>query len=147
MTDRIEKTVSLKSPINTVWDAIADHEKFGTWFRVKLYTPFKEGEVTKGHITYPGYEHVEWESLTLALQSPHYFAMIWYHDDIAPEGFEGRLETRVEFRLEEDGSGTRLTITESGFDAFPEGVGEEAWRRNEGGWTEQAANIKAYVDG
>ena len=147
MTDRIEKTTTLKAPVDTVWDAITDHEKFGTWFRVKLYSPFREGEVTKGHITYPGYEHMEWESLTTALRPKTYFAMVWYHDDLAPEGFDGRLETLVEFTLEDLGSETRLTIVESGFDAFPPGIGEEAWRRNEGGWTEQVRNITAFTDG
>lgn len=147
MTNSIEKTTTLKAPIDKVWDAITDHEKFGTWFKVKLYEPFREGEVTRGHITYPGYEHMEWESLTTALQPKTYFAMIWYHDDLAPDGFEGRLETLVEFKLEKEDTGTRLTIVESGFDSFPPGIGEEAWRRNEGGWSEQISNITEYVDG
>ena len=147
MPDRIEKTTDLNAPIDTVWDAITDHEKFGAWFKVKLYTPFRQGEVTKGHITYPGVEGMDWESLTTAIRPNTYFAMIWYHDDIAPEGFEGRLETLVEFKLEGTGSGTRLTIVESGFDSFPASLSNMAWRRNEEGWTIQSRNIAEYVDG
>ena len=147
MTDRIEKSTTLKAPIAEVWDAITDHEKFGTWFKVRLYQPFVEGEVTKGHITYPGYEHFEWESITRAIRPQTYFAFTWYHDDIDLPAGEGRLSTLVEFRLEPADGGTHLTIIESGFDAFPAGKGDEAWRRNEGGWTEQISNIQAFVDG
>lgn len=147
MTDSITKTTTLKAPIDKVWDAIIDHEKFGAWFKVKLYGPFREGEVTKGHITHPEAEGMEWESITRAIRPKTYFSMVWYHDDLAPEGFEGRLETLVEFKLEETGAGTLLTIIESGFDSFPAGIGETAWHRNEGGWTEQIHNITEHVDG
>ena len=147
MPDHIEKTTTLKAPVDRVWEAITDHEKFGEWFRVKLYDPFREGEITKGHITYPGYEHFEWESITRVIRPKSYFAFTWFHDDIQPHEGTGRLSTLVEFKLEPRNGGTHLTIIESGFDAFPPGAGKEAWKRNEGGWTEQVSNITAYVDG
>ena len=58
MTDRIEKTIELKAPVSRVWRALTDHREFGTWFRVQLDGPFVPGQVSRGHITYPGYEHV-----------------------------------------------------------------------------------------
>ncbi|MBV9509159.1 MAG: vanillate O-demethylase oxidoreductase VanB, partial [Caulobacteraceae bacterium] len=36
MTDRIEKTIELRAPLERVWRAIIDHEQFGAWFRVAL---------------------------------------------------------------------------------------------------------------
>ncbi len=53
--------------------------------------------------------------------------------------------TLVEFRLEQTASGTLLVITESGFDELPADRRLEAFRRNEGGWTEQMKNIENYV--
>jgi hypothetical protein len=53
--------------------------------------------------------------------------------------------TLVEFRLEKTKTGTLLRITESGFDQLPGDLRLEAFRRNEGGWTEQMKNIEAYV--
>lgn len=147
MTDRIEKSTSLKSSVDKVWDAITDHEKFGAWFKVKLHDPFVEGEVTSGQITYPGYEHFKWESCTTAIRPKTYFAFVWYHDNLEVEPGTPRLETLVEFKLRSEGSGTHLTIVESGFASFPPAVGEQAFRSNEGGWEEQLRNIEAFVDG
>ena len=60
MNDRIEKRIVLKAPIARVWRALTDYREFGEWFRVKLDGPFVPGQVTRGQITHPGYEHVAW---------------------------------------------------------------------------------------
>ena len=67
MQDKIEKTVELKAPITRVWRAVTDHEEFGEWFQVKLDGPFVVGEVSRGRITYPGYEHMKWEAKVQAM--------------------------------------------------------------------------------
>ena len=56
MEDRIGKTVELEAPVARVWRALTDHKEFGEWFRVALEGPFVVGEVSRGQITYPGYE-------------------------------------------------------------------------------------------
>jgi hypothetical protein len=53
--------------------------------------------------------------------------------------------TLVEFRLEKTAGGTLLVLTESGFDKLPADRRLEAFRRNDGGWTEQVKNIENYV--
>ena len=52
----------------------------------------------------------------------------------------------MEFRLDPTSNGTRLTVTESGFESLPEGERDEALHSNEEGWEIQAENIKAYVE-
>jgi len=54
MNDRIEKRIELKAPVSRVWRALTDYREFGKWFRVKLEGPFVPGQVSLGHITYPG---------------------------------------------------------------------------------------------
>ena len=53
--------------------------------------------------------------------------------------------TLVEFRLEKTANGTLLLLTESGFDKIPTDRRLEAFRMNDGGWTEQMKNIESYV--
>jgi hypothetical protein len=53
--------------------------------------------------------------------------------------------TLVEFQLEDAGGGSRLTVVESGFDRLPAARRAEAFRMNEGGWSEQMANIERHV--
>ena len=44
-----------------------------------------------------------------------------------------------------DAGGTRLTVTESGFDGVPLARRAESFRMNSEGWAEQVRNIEAYV--
>ncbi len=147
MTDRIQKTVDLDAPVERVWRAISDHKEFGAWFRVSLDGPFRVGETSTGHITYPGYEHLKWESRVVAIDPPRLLSFTWHPYAIDPEAdYSSEPSTLVEFRLEPIGQGTRLTVTESGFDALPPGRRDEALRSNEGGWEEQMRNIRAHVE-
>ena len=61
MNDRIEKRIELKAPVSRVWRALTDYREFGEWFRVKLDGPFVPGQISRGRITHPGYEHIKWE--------------------------------------------------------------------------------------
>jgi hypothetical protein len=47
--------------------------------------------------------------------------------------------------LEKTATGTLLLLTESGFDKIPSNRRLEAFRMNDGGWTEQMKNIESYV--
>ena len=151
MNDRIEKRIELRVPISRVWRAVTDYREFGEWFRVKLEGPFVPGQVSRGQITYPGYEHVKWEAVVQKMEPERLFSLTWPHPksldkaDYA-KGDQATLPTTlVEFRLEKTATGTLLVITESGFDSIPGDFRLEAFRRNEGGWTEQMKNIERYV--
>jgi uncharacterized protein YndB with AHSA1/START domain len=147
MTNRIEKSVVLDAPIERVWQALTDHEEFGQWFRVKLDGPFVVGQPTTGRMTYPGYNDVKWESLTETMDPPRLFVFTWPCPEglhTAPDARASRM--RVEFRLEATATGTRVTVTESGFAGMPADRRTDAMRQIEEGWEEQMRNIKAYLD-
>lgn len=147
MSDRIEKTIELNAPVSRVWQAITDHREFGEWFRVRIDAPFVAGEVATGQITYPGYEHVRWTATIKRMDEPTLFSFTWIPYAVDPDtDYSSETPTLVEFRLEPTSKGTRLTITESGFDKVPEYRRAEALRLNEGGWEEQVKNIKAHVE-
>ena len=146
MTDRIEKLKEINAPLSRVWRALTDYQEFGEWFRVRLEGPFVPGEVSRGQMTYPGYEHVKWEAVVQKMEPESYFAYTWhpYAVEIGVD-YSNEPSTLVEFRLEALGEGTLLRVTESGFDSLPESRRESALRSNEGGWTGQLSNIERYV--
>lgn len=149
MSDSIIKSIEIAAPVARVWDALIDHEKFGAWFLVALDQPFVVGQISTGRMTYPGYEHFPWESRTVAIEPMTRFAFEWP----ATGGDEEAIRTGVpewmlvEFRLEPTAGGTKLTVTESGFDKVPEPRRSNILRDNDGGWAEQVENIKRYVEG
>lgn len=148
MNDRIEKVVELKAPVERVWRALTDPVEFGKWFRVELRGPFVPGEVTQGAVLYPGFEHIVWEAKTVAMEEPRLFAFTWHPYAVDPDvDYSGETPTLVEFRLEPRGAGTRLIVSESGFDKVPAHRRDEAFRMNDRGWSIQSENIRAHVDG
>ena len=145
-TDRIEKTVIVRAPRSRVWRAIANAEEFGAWFRVTLEGAFAEGATIRGRITHPGYEHVAMEMLVDRIEPERYFSYRWHPYAIEPGvDYSSEPTTLVEFILDETTGGTVLTIVESGFDRLPLPRRAEAFRMNDGGWTEQIKNIERHV--
>ena len=147
MNDRIEKRIELNAPLSRVWRALTDHREFGEWFRVKLDGPFIPGQVSTGHITYPGYEHLRWEVKVQEMQPERLFSYTWHPYAVENNiDYSGETPTLVEFRLSAIANGTLLVVAESGFDKVPSGRREEAFRMNDGGWAQQVKNIQTYVN-
>jgi uncharacterized protein YndB with AHSA1/START domain len=168
-TDRIEKRVTLRAPVSRVWRAIADAREFGRWFGFTLEGDFAPGRRMTG--TFDGtldeaalLHHQK--SLGLApskvrqpdsnavfctverIEPERYFSFRWI-----PYGIDAEADpdheptTLVEFRLEAVPEGTRLTISESGFDRVPAHRRERAFRMNEGGWAAQVESLRKHVGG
>ena len=147
-SDSIVRTVDIAAPQSRVWAALTDHTQFGTWFRVALDQPFEVGQPSTGRMTYPGYEGYPWEARVVALEPMRRFAYEWPATGGDKDAMEtGDVEwTLVEFILESLATGTRLTVTESGFDKVPEPRRTNVMRDNSAGWTEQLENIRIYAE-
>jgi uncharacterized protein YndB with AHSA1/START domain len=146
MSDRIEKQIELQAPVSRVWRALTDYREFGEWFKVKLEGPFVAGKVSRGNITHPGYEHLQMEVAVQKIEPERLFSYTWHPYAIDPKvDYSGETRTLVEFRLEPTDKGTLLTVTESGFDKLPSSRRAEAFRMNDGGWTQQMKNIESHV--
>ena|SRR5205085_464757 len=146
MTDSIEKRIELKAPVSRVWRAITDYREFGEWFKVNLDGPFVPGQVARGKITHPGYEHVVWQATVKEMQPEKLFSFTWHPYGIDPNvDYSKEAPTLVEFRLEPTATGTLLTLTESGFDNVPAERRSEAFRMDDQGWTQQMKNIESHV--
>lgn len=148
MADRIVKTVVLDAPVSRVWRALADHNEFGRWFRVKLDQPFQPGSLSTGKMTYPGYEHYPWLATVERMEEDRFFSFRWHDfDEGSGLPIAEHPTTLVEFQLEPlDDRRTRLTITESGFETLPASRRIEVMRNNTEGWNIQAENIAAHVE-
>ena len=144
--DKIEKQIELKAPVGRVWRALTDHREFSEWFRVALEHPFVPGQVTRGKVTYPGYEHLTFEAVVQKMEPERLFSLTWHPYAVDPKkDYSKEPSSLVEFRLEKTAAGTLLTVTESGFSKLPADRRDEAFRMNDGGWTEQMKNVERHV--
>jgi uncharacterized protein YndB with AHSA1/START domain len=146
MSDKIEKRIELAAPVSRVWRALTDYREFGEWFRVKIDGPFVPGQVSRGQLTFPGYEHIKWEATVQKMEPEKLFSYTWHPYAVDPNiEYSKEPPTLVEFRLEKTATGTLLTVTESGFDKIPAARRDEALRKNDAGWTQQLQSIEKYV--
>lgn len=167
ISDRIEKRIRLNAPRSRVWRAIADSQEFGRWFGVQIEGPWKVGQPMRGHFSKTFDQEMidEWlgemglppspiaESLpevfcvVEAIEPETRFAFRWI-----PYGIDAGIDpetepkTLVEFLLADDGDGTWLKVTESGFERVPLARRKRAFLMNSGGWSSQLENIANYLN-
>ncbi|OBI67153.1 SRPBCC family protein [Mycobacterium sp. E796] len=156
-TDRIQKQVVLRAPLDRVWRAITDAEQFGRWFGVRFDGPFVEGapigatitpttvdeEVAKRQEPHAGVKST-WQ--IVAIEPKRRFAYRWQPCAGEPD-VEDEPTTLVEFTLAETPEGVLLTITESGFDAIPAARRASAFEANSEGWAIQTDLVRRYLEG
>jgi len=147
MQDIITRTINLNAHIQKVWNAISDHMEFGKWFLAVCDKPFTVGATIACQSLYPGHEHLSWEMQIVERLPPNQLSFLWpayYGEDVERDANEDPW-LQATFKLEEVISGTRLTLTESGFSQLHPDYAAHAIRMNEGGWDEQMKNIKRHV--
>jgi uncharacterized protein YndB with AHSA1/START domain len=147
-TDCIAKEIHLRAPLARVWKALADAAEFGTWFGMALEGAFAPGQSVHGRITHPGYEHIRLEMKIERMEPETLFAYRWHPYPMdTKRDYSKEPMTLVEFRLVPVEGGTLLKVAESGFDQLPADRRDEAFRMNDGGWTQQLVRIERYVAG
>lgn len=146
MSDRIEKQIEMAAPVAKVWAALTDHTQFREWFCLDVQAPFKVGEKTSAMFTVPGYEHVRCVFTVERIEPQRLFSYSWHPFAVEPGvDYTDETPTLVEFTLSPSDTGTRLVVSESGFDRVPERRRLEAYRMNTKGWEIQLGNIQRYV--
>ena len=158
-TDRIEKTILLRAPLARVWRAVSDAKQFGTWFGVEFDGPFVAGARVTGRIvptkvdaevakTQQPYAGMAFEFSIARIEPMRLFSFRWHPFAIDPNvDYSSEPATLVVFELEEIAGGTKLVISESGFDRIPLERRAKAFSANEQGWTAQAKLIEKYLAG
>jgi uncharacterized protein YndB with AHSA1/START domain len=145
-TDRIEKQVTLDAPRARVWRALTDVTQFNTWFGVNLASPFTAGAEISGRLTNKKYEHVTLTIWIDRMEPERFFSFRWHPYALETDvDYSAEPTTLVAFTLEDAGTGTNLSIVESGFDAIPASRRAKAFAMNTGGWNGQAENIRKYL--
>lgn len=157
VTDLIVKKTMLRASRSRVWRAIADSKEFGDWFGVKFDGPFTPGASVHGVIVptkvdpevaeiQKKYEGSPFEIIIEKMDAERLFSFRWHPYGHDPDyDYSSEPTTLIEFRLEEEGDGTWLTVTESGFDRIPLARRAEAFSNNEGGWTMQMKLVEKYL--
>ena len=137
--DRIERTIEIAHPPAAVWAALTTAEGLGAWFGDEAAIDLRPG----------GSARMSWtggftaEMRVERVEEPTVFGFTWHIAGL-PEDDPRR--TYVEFTLEPDGAGTRLTMVESGFAQLSDDAYRAAYDGNAGGWASELGELVGYLD-
>jgi uncharacterized protein YndB with AHSA1/START domain len=137
--DRIERTVEIAHPPAKVWAALTTAEGLGAWFGNDATIDLRPGGSAR--MTWTDGPTVDMR--VERVEEPAVFGFTWPVYGL-PENDPRR--TYVEFTLEPVGTGTRLTVVESGFAQLPEDVYRKAYNGNTEGWAKELAELAGYLD-
>lgn len=133
MTSAIRKELWFPYDPETVFHALADREALEAWMFPNDFEPKVGHRFTFRVPPKPGLEHgllVRCEVLVCV--PPHALEFTWVVDDF--------LDTRVRYRLERAGGGTRVHFEHEGFDRAPARMGAEY------GWGEMHGALERVLE-
>ena len=137
--DRIQRTVELAHPPAKVWAALTTAEGLGTWFGNQASIDLRPGGTAQLSWSTGDKAHLQVERV----EEPRVFGYTWHIYGL-PEDDPRR--TYVEFTLEPVGTGTRLTVVESGFAQLSDDAYRTAYKGNTDGWANELAELVDYLD-
>ncbi|GEM29999.1 SRPBCC domain-containing protein [Nocardia neocaledoniensis] len=137
--DQIVRTVELAHPPAKVWAAITTAEGLASWFGNTAEIDLRPG----GDMRMTWKEGFSADMRVERVEEPSVFGYTWPINGLPDEDPR---RTYVEFTLEPVGTGTRLTVVETGFAQLPEDLHKEAFEGNVGGWKSELGELVEYLD-
>jgi uncharacterized protein YndB with AHSA1/START domain len=136
--DRIERTVEVAQPPSRVWTALTTADGLSAWFGEKASIDLRPG----------GAARMSWGQDKIVdmrverVEEPTVFGFTWQNAGM-PKDDPRR--TYVEFTLEPLGTGTRLTVVETGFAQLPDDVHPTSYDSHVKGWAHELGELVDHL--
>jgi uncharacterized protein YndB with AHSA1/START domain len=144
---RIDRTSEIQASPERVWKSLTDARELSAWFQVTV-----EGEIVPGNDLWmtsvmEGYKGIRFQVHIVEMTPPRRFVWQWHPGAVDPKvDYSREPRTTVTFTLEAAGKGTRLTVTETGFEKVSLARRAKVYDDNSQGWTEVIVWIKNHVE-
>ena len=140
MTKSIHREIVIPQPPEKVWPALTEPATLAEWMYPNDFAPRLGHRFT---FQVPPKPEVNFEGLTvqcevLECEPPRRLTFSW--------AAAGLADSRVSFRLEPEGGGTRIFFEHAGFD-LSQTWGEQAFRGAEYGWARMLGQLADLVAG
>lgn len=140
MTKTIQREILIPQPREQVWQALTDSAALAEWMFPNDFEPSVGHQFTFQVPPNPkaGFDGLVVHCEVLEFEPPSRLVFSW--------SAGGLVDTRVSFRLEPDGDGTRVLFEHSGFDVS-QPWGNQAFRGAEFGWAKMLGQLRVVVAG
>jgi uncharacterized protein YndB with AHSA1/START domain len=132
----VERSIWIAAPRQRAWRAVTDADQLTKWYATDFeweIPTLEAGATVKFH-------NSDTEVLLATIElldPPHQFSLRW----------QMQPELVTTFRLEEEDGGTRVTLTESGYELVPEGERQQWLDQTSSGYSLSMENLKAHLEG
>lgn len=140
----VEQTIWIAAARERVWQALTDPKWLNEWWAPMVWTisSLETGaEVTFGDGTFLSVATIE------ILEPPSTFGLAWKPDTAWPEIERHDIPPRTVYVLEEHDGGTRVTVTESGFESVPETLRQRRIDMSTRGYRQVLIGLKDVFEG
>ena len=144
---RIDRTIDIKASPDRVWRALTDAGELSAWFQVTI-----EGEIAPGNEVWmtsvqPDYAGHRYRVRFTELTPPRRLVWQWHPGAIDSDiDYSREPMTTVTFTLETHAAGTRLTLSETGFDEISLARRAKVYEDNSQGWAEVLAWLQRHAE-
>lgn len=143
---RIDRTIEIKAPPERVWRALTNAKELSTWFQVTV-----EGDIAPGNEVWMTSvckgQTVRFRVLFVEMTPPTRFVWQWHPGAVDPNiDYSSEPRTTVTFTLEPSGSGTRVSLAETGFNQISLARRAKVFGDNNQGWTEVLVWLSNYAE-
>ena len=143
---RIDRTIEIKAPPERVWRALTNAKELSTWFQVTV-----EGDIVPGNEVWMTSECQgnvgRFRVRIVEMTPPTRFVWQWHPGAVDPNiDYSSEPRTTVTFTLEPSGSGTRVSLAETGFNEISLARRAKVFGDNNQGWTEVLVWLSNYAE-
>src|SRR5262245_32626700 len=145
--NRIDRTIEINAPPERVFRALTTAAELSAWFQVTI-----EGELAPGKdvwmtSVHPGHAGQRFNVRIVEMTAPRTVAWQWHPGAVdAAVDYSKEPRTTVRFTLEPTDGGTRLTVSETGFDAITLPRRAKVYKDNTQGWSEVLVWLQKHVE-
>ncbi len=144
---RIDRTIEIAAPPERVWRALTNAAELSAWFQVQIEGDIAAGSEVWMTSVHPQHANGRFRVRFVELTSPQRVVWEWHPGAVDPAvDYSREPRTTVTFALEPSGAGTRLTVSETGFDRISLERRAKVYNDNSQGWTEVVVWLKNHVE-
>ena len=144
---RIDRAIEIQAPPDRVWRALTDAAELSAWFQVTIEGTIAQGSEVWMTSVHPGHAGQRFRVRFVELTPPRRLVWKWHPGEIDPKvDYSREPLTTVTFTLEPQGRGTRLSVSESGFDEISLARRAKVYGDNAQGWTEVLVWLQKHAE-
>jgi uncharacterized protein YndB with AHSA1/START domain len=143
----IDRTIEIKASPDRVWRALTNPAELSAWFQVKIEGDIAPGQEVWMTTTHPDFAGQRFRVRFVEMAAPARFVWQWHPGEVDPKvDYSREPRTTVTFTLEPSEKGTRLSVTETGFDEISLARRAKVYGDNSQGWTEVIVWLQKYAE-